>query len=139
MTLQGSPLSGAEAEFVAVARVGNLGTTRLDGTPHVVPISPVLDLDRLIFASETNTVKVGNIRANPTVVVAFDEYHEDWTQLKQVIITGEAYIIDTGMEFVRDRNLLYEKFTQYESEAPIEEGGSVIVEVEIIGATTWGF
>jgi len=43
VTLSGSPLSGAETEFVAAARVGHLATTRRDGTPHVVPISPVLD------------------------------------------------------------------------------------------------
>ena len=51
----------------------------------------------------------------------FDEYHEDWSQLKQVIAHGEAYVVDAGFEFARDRALLYEKFPQYESEAPIEE------------------
>ena len=35
---------------------------------------------------------------------------------------GEAYVVDAGFEFERDRALLYEKFPQYESEAPIEEG-----------------
>ncbi len=139
MTLKGSGLSGAESEFVAGARVGHLATTRPDGTPHVVPISAVLDLDRLLFATEVGTSKVSNIKENPLVAVCFDEYHEDWTQLKQVILYGAAYFIETGMEFLRDRNLLYEKFTQYESEAPIEEGESLIVEVEIERASTWGF
>ncbi len=139
MTLAGSPLSGDETEFVAAARVGHLATTRLDGTPHVVPISTVLDLDRLVFATETNTVKVRNIRDNPFVAICFDRYDEDWELLQQVLIYGAPYFIETGMEFVRDRNLLYEKFTQYESSSPIEEGSSVIVEVEIERATTWGF
>lgn len=139
MTLAGSPLSGDETEFVAAARVGHLATTRLDGTPHVVPISTVLDLDRLVFATETNTVKVRNIRDNPFVAICFDRYDEDWALLQQVLIYGAPYFIETGMEFVRDRNLLYEKFTQYESSSPIDEGSSVIVEVEIERATTWGF
>ena len=139
MTLAGSPLSGDETEFVAAARVGHLATTRMDGTPHVVPISTVLDLDRLVFATETNTVKVRNIRDNPFVAICFDRYDEDWALLQQVLIYGAPYFIETGMEFVRDRNLLYEKFTQYESSSPIEEGSSVIVEVEIERATTWGF
>jgi nitroimidazol reductase NimA-like FMN-containing flavoprotein (pyridoxamine 5'-phosphate oxidase superfamily) len=139
VTLSGSPLSGAETEFVAAARVGHLATTRTDGTPHVVPISPVLDLDRLVFATEVATVKVRNIRANPFVAVCFDEYDEDWALLKQVLLYGAPYFIETGMEFVRDRNLLYEKYTQYRSSAPIEEGSSVIVEVEIERASTWGF
>ena len=139
MTLDGSPLSAAETEFVSVARVGHLGTTRRDGTPHVVPISTVLDLDRLVFATETNTVKVRNIRDNPFVAVCFDAYDEDWSLLKQVIVYGAPYFIETGVEFERDRTLLYEKFTQYETSAPIEQESSVIVEVEIERATTWGF
>jgi len=139
VTLAGSPLSGDETEFVSAARVAHLATTRLDGTPHVVPISPVLDLDRLVFATETNTVKVRNIRDNPFVAICFDRYDEDWELLQQVLIYGAPYFIETGMEFVRDRNLLYEKFTQYESSSPIEEGSSLIVEVEIERASTWGF
>ena len=139
MTLAGSPLSGDETEFVAAARVGHLATTRRDGTPHVVPISPVLDLDRLVFATETNTAKVRNIRDNPFVAVCFDDYHEDWSLLKQVLIYGAPYFIETGAEFDRDRTLLYEKYTQYEASSPIDESTSVIVEVEIERAATWGF
>jgi nitroimidazol reductase NimA-like FMN-containing flavoprotein (pyridoxamine 5'-phosphate oxidase superfamily) len=139
VTLSGSPLSGEETEFVASARVGHLATTRRDGTPHVVPISTVLDLDRLVFATETNTVKVRNIRDNPFVAICFDEYDEDWSLLKQVLIYGAPYFIETGMEFARDRNLLYEKFTQYETASPIDEASSLIVEVEIERASTWGF
>jgi nitroimidazol reductase NimA-like FMN-containing flavoprotein (pyridoxamine 5'-phosphate oxidase superfamily) len=139
MTLSGSPLSGSETEFVAEARVGHLATTRPDTTPHVVPISPVLDLDRLVFATERATVKVRNIRGNPAVAVSFDQYHEDWSLLQQVLLYGNAYFIETGPEFERDRNLLYEKYPQYEDSSPIEEGDSVIVEIEIERASTWGF
>ena len=139
MTLAGSPLSGEETEFVTAARVAHLATTRSDGTPHVVPISPVLDLDRLVFATETNTVKVRNILDNPFVAVCFDEYNEDWSLLKQVLLYGAPYFIETGMEFERDRNLLYEKYPQYETSSPIEEATSVMVEIEIERASTWGF
>jgi nitroimidazol reductase NimA-like FMN-containing flavoprotein (pyridoxamine 5'-phosphate oxidase superfamily) len=139
VTLSGSPLSGAETGFVSSARVGHLATTRRDGTPHVVPISPVLDLDRLVFATEIDTVKVRNIRDNPFVAICFDSYDEDWSLLKQVLLYGAPYFIETGMEFVRDRNLLYEKYPQYEASSPIEEATSLIVEVEIERASTWGF
>ena len=59
--------------------------------------------------------------------------------LKQVLLYGAPYFIETGMEFVRDRNLLYEKYPQYETSSPIEEATSLIVEVEIERASTWGF
>ena len=99
----------------------------------------MLDLDRLVFASEADTQKIRNIEANPDVAISFDEYHEDWSQLKQVIAHGEAYVVDAGFEFERDRALLYEKFPQYESEAPIEEGSSVVVEVRVDRVVSWGF
>jgi PPOX class probable F420-dependent enzyme len=131
VTLEGNVFRGEEAEFVTVQRVGYLATVRPDGRPHVVPISAVLDLDRLVFASERATRKIRNIEGNPNVALCFDEYHEDWAELVQVIAEGEAYIIDSGFEFERDRTLLYEKFPQYESEAPIEQGTTVIVEVRV--------
>jgi nitroimidazol reductase NimA-like FMN-containing flavoprotein (pyridoxamine 5'-phosphate oxidase superfamily) len=139
VTLRGLPLSGEEAAFVEAARVAHIGTTAPDGSPHVVPISPVLDLDRLLFATEIRTAKVRNIRANASVTVCVDRYSEDWTALQQVILYGAAYFIETGMEFERDRNLLYGKFPQYPTEAPIEEGSSIIVEIEVERASTWGF
>jgi nitroimidazol reductase NimA-like FMN-containing flavoprotein (pyridoxamine 5'-phosphate oxidase superfamily) len=139
VTLRGLPLSGEEAAFVEAARVAHIATTAPDGSPHVVPISPVLDLDRLLFATEIRTAKVRNIRANASVTVCVDRYSEDWTALQQVILYGAAYFIETGMEFERDRNLLYGKFPQYPTEAPIEEGSSIIVEIEVERASTWGF
>ena len=72
-----SALGGAQAAFVEAARVARLGTTMLDGTPHVVPVCPVLDLDRIVIASAFDR-KVANIRDNPAVCIAFDEYSEDW-------------------------------------------------------------
>ena len=139
MTIDGQPFSGSEAAFVAGARTAALATTYPDGRPHVVPISTVLDLHRIVFATERETQKVRNIEANPDVAIAFDEYHEDWSQLRQVIAHGEAYMLDGGFEFERDRTLLYEKFPQYEREAPIEQGSSIIVEVRVERVVSWGF
>ena len=56
-----------------------------------------------------------------------------------MLVYGAPYFIETGMEFERDRNLLYEKYTQYETSSPIEEATSVMVEIEIERASTWGF
>lgn len=131
MTVGGPVFTGAEAAFVSQARTGALATTYPDGRPHVVPISTVLDLDRLVFATDRDAQKVRNIDSDPNVAISFDEYHEDWSQLRQVVAHGEAYLVDSGPEFERDRALLYEKFPQYESSAPIDEGTSTIVEVRI--------
>lgn len=138
MAIDERAFSPREAAFVAAARTGALATVYPDGRPHVVPISPVLDLDRLVFASEADTQKVSNIEASPDVAVSFDAYDEDWSRLQQAIVHGEAYVIRSGFEFDRDRTLLYEKFPQYPTEAPIEEGSSVIVEVRVDRVVSWG-
>jgi nitroimidazol reductase NimA-like FMN-containing flavoprotein (pyridoxamine 5'-phosphate oxidase superfamily) len=124
------PLSGPQAAFVDAARVARLATTMPDGSPHVVPVCPVLDLDRILVASAFDR-KVANIRETPAVCIAFDEYSEDWDHgLFQVIVFGEAYLVESGPEFERDANLVNEKFPQYLSSAyPVVEGTSVIIEI----------
>ncbi len=61
-----------------------------------------------------------------------------WGALRSVLVHGRARIIERGPAFRRARKLLYEKFPQYPVEAPIEEGGSVIVEVTIDRAVSSG-
>jgi len=135
----GPLLTGAAAELVAAARVVYLGTVGPGGEPHVVPISPVLDLDRVIFASEFATVHVRNIRENARVSLTVDEYHEDWDLLRAVMVFGDGQIIESGFEWDRMRNLLYEKFPQYPDKAPIEEGSTAMIDVRVDRLVTWGF
>ena len=130
-------LTAAQAAFVAERRVAALATVKPDGMPHVVPICPVLDTDRIVFATEIDTQKVRNMRFNDWVAICFDEYSEDWSALRQVIVHGPVLLLESGPDFERGRNLLYAKFEQYRSEAPIEEGTSMIVEVPYDRVTSW--
>ncbi|MBI2238951.1 MAG: pyridoxamine 5'-phosphate oxidase family protein [Actinobacteria bacterium] len=132
-------LGKAQEEFMRLARVARVATTRADGEPHAVPICPLLEDGKLSFATEADSVKVRNIRAVPRVAVVFDEYTEMWGALRSVLVHGRARIIERGPAFRRARKLLYEKFPQYPVEAPIEEGGSVIVEVTIDRVVSSGF
>ena len=91
-------LTGAEASFLSGARVAHLATLDTSGTPHVVPICPVLDLDRIVIASAYDR-KVANIRGDSAVALCADEYNEDWDDgLRQVIVEGDAYLIESGTE-----------------------------------------
>lgn len=138
MTIERRVLSSVQSAFVGDARVARLATIGLDGVPHVVPVCTVLDLDRVVLASAYDR-KIANLRENPAVGLCVDEYSEDWEHgLRQVVLYGEAYLIESGFEFERDRNLLYEKFPQYPGVAPIEEGGSVIVEIRVDRAVSTG-
>lgn len=140
MTFGGGPVvDGAAAAFFSEARVVHLATVAPDGSAHVVPVSPVLDLDRVIVASEVSTAKVRNVLANPMVSLCADAYDEDWTKLRSVILFGEAQVIESGFEWDRDRTLLYQKYPQYPTEAPIEEGTTVMLDVRIDRVVSWGF
>ena len=124
-------LTPAEARFVSDARVGHVATARAGRWPHVVPVCHVLDGDRILIASAYDR-KIADLRENASISYCVDAYSEDWdNELAQVIVSGEAYLIESGPEFMRDRGLLYEKFPQYERVAPIEEGSSVIIEFRV--------
>jgi nitroimidazol reductase NimA-like FMN-containing flavoprotein (pyridoxamine 5'-phosphate oxidase superfamily) len=136
---QGPVLTGREADFFSAARVVYLGTVTPAGTPHVVPVSPFLDLDRIVLATEGDTVKVRNVRHNPSVSLTVDEYDENWDLLKAVVVFGWAQVIESGYEWERIRTLLYGKYPQYPDQAPIEEGTTVMLDVRIDRIVTWGF
>jgi nitroimidazol reductase NimA-like FMN-containing flavoprotein (pyridoxamine 5'-phosphate oxidase superfamily) len=131
-------LTAAEAAFVHEARIGHLATMHPGSWPHVVPVCHVLELDRIVIASAYDR-KIDEIRDNASVTYCVDRYSEDWDAgLAQVIMSGEAYLIESGPEFARDRELLYEKFPQYERVAPIDEGTSVIIEFKVAEVTSSG-
>jgi predicted pyridoxine 5'-phosphate oxidase superfamily flavin-nucleotide-binding protein len=58
-------LAEREREFIRWARVARLATVDRSGRPHVVPVSPVLDGDLILFATDEESAKVRNLRANP--------------------------------------------------------------------------
>jgi PPOX class probable F420-dependent enzyme len=130
-------LSEAEASFVRWARVARLATVDAQGAPHVVPVCPVLDGDRVLFVSDANA-KIRNLRAVVRCAVVFDEYVEDWDLLRQVQIRGTATVVEHGPEWERGKALLDEKYPQYEPVFPIRPG-SLIVYVAIERVTSDGF
>ena len=125
-------LTEGERELIRWARVARLATIDPTGRPHVVAVSPVLDGDLILFATDEESAKVRNLRSNARVALVVDEYSEDWNHgLRGVMIRGTARVLDHGPEWDRVRGLLYDKYLQYEPLAPIHPGRSVIVRVEI--------
>lgn len=131
-------LKKAEREFLAFQRVCRVATVSRNGVPHNVPVCPILEGDRIYFASETSAVKVRNIRATGHVALAFDEYTEAWSGLKGILIRGTGRTIEAGPAFRRIRKLLYQRFPQYEDYAVLEEKETAIVEVTPKRTFSWG-
>jgi nitroimidazol reductase NimA-like FMN-containing flavoprotein (pyridoxamine 5'-phosphate oxidase superfamily) len=130
-------LSPGEMEFIDPLPVARLATVDEQGAPHVVPICPVLDLDRIVFTSQAETAKVRNIDGDPRVAICWDEYLDDWDALRQVVAFGRASRVELGFEFDRDKTLLTEKFPQFLTQSVIEEG-DLIFEVKVERVSSWG-
>jgi PPOX class probable F420-dependent enzyme len=131
-------LSGKILAFIRSQRVARVATVGPDGTPHNVPVCVVFASGRLYFASDKKARKVRNLRARPTVALAFDEYGENWKNLRGVMVVGRAAVVDHGAVFQRVRRALYRKYKQYARMAPLEEGQSVIVGVTPTETFSWG-
>jgi nitroimidazol reductase NimA-like FMN-containing flavoprotein (pyridoxamine 5'-phosphate oxidase superfamily) len=131
-------LKKSERAFIEYQRVCRVATVSKDGVPHNVPVCPILDGDRIYFASEAGAVKVQNIRRTGRVALTFDEYTEAWSDLKGTLVWGSARIIEAGPVFRRVRKLLYRRFPQYERFAALEEHESVLVEVTPKRTFSWG-
>ena len=105
------------------ARVGRLATADASGQPLVVPVCFALAADdrRLYSAIDAKPKRipagglrrVRNIAENPRVSLVVDQYDEDWTRLRYVIVEGPATIVDAGPERERAIDLLLEKYPQY--------------------------
>jgi PPOX class probable F420-dependent enzyme len=130
-------LAGTAAAMVRDARVARLATVLPDGSPHVVPVCPVLDGDRLVVALDGG-VKLRNLRNDPRVALVVDDYVEDWDALRQVVVFGRATLLEDGPGWERGRDAMYAKFEQYEPQAPIERGSTVVVEIAVDRVSTSG-
>src|SRR3972149_5590037 len=122
-------LKKIERDFISLQRVLRIATVDKNGTPHNVPLCHIIDGDRIYAATEKGSKKVKNLIESGKAALVCDEYSEIWSYLKGVSIQGKARVISQGPEFRKARKLLYQKYTLYEREFPIEEGKTVIVEI----------
>jgi PPOX class probable F420-dependent enzyme len=130
-------LPDAAALMLRHARVAHLATVLPDGSPHVVPVCPALDGDRVVVALGGGQ-KLRNLRRDPRAALVVDDYVEDWDALRRVAVFGRASLFEDGPDWERGRDLLYGKFAQYEPQAEIVAGETVVVAVAIDRVSTLG-
>ncbi len=141
-----SAIPAAVAGFISEGRVGRLGTADASGQPFVVPICYAFDGESLFSAIDAKPKtrggarlkRIRNIRENAKVSVVIDHYNEDWTQLRYVIIQGEARLLTDGTEFSRGADLLLAKYPQYRAMGLDREAG-LMIKVEPAKVTQWQY
>ena len=119
-------------EFLAVARVGRLATADASGRPLVVPVCYAIEDGRIYSAVDAKPKRtrelrrLRNIAENPLISLVVDEYDEDWTRLRYVIVEGHADVLSDGDEFTRAIDRLVAKYPQYRTLALPRDSGAVV-------------
>jgi PPOX class probable F420-dependent enzyme len=128
-------IAGAPAwatELLAVARVGRLATADAHGRPLVVPVCYALDGGSIYSAVDAKPKRtrelrrLRNLAENPLISLVVDEYDEDWTRLRYVIVEGTADVLTDGAEFSRAVDRLVAKYPQYRNLGLPRASGTVI-------------
>jgi len=95
-----STLNTIQRELVTNQSIARLATSTSNGEPYLIPITFILDADRIVVViddkpkSDGPLRRVKNIRQNSSVAVLFDHYENDWTQLWWLLIRGDGEILE---------------------------------------------
>lgn len=124
------------------ARVARLGTADARGRPLVVPVCYVWD-GRCVYSAVDDKPKrtralrrLRNIAENPWVSLVVDEYHEDWRELRWVIVEGRATVSSAGEEVARAAALLRAKYPQYRT-PPLDPGMGPVIRIDPERVLAW--
>ncbi len=109
------PLPDAVKKFIASAPVCRLATARASGHPHIIPVCPAFDADSstLYIDLTRRGASARALRENDRLAVLIDEYDDDWSRLKAVILHCRAQPVE-GEELDQAWELFRAKFPQGE-------------------------
>ena len=129
--------------FIASGRVARMATADGKGAPHVVPVCYAFDGKNVYSAldlkpkrvSARRLKRVRNVEANPQAALVIDEYSEDWSRLRYVLLRGPAQVLPDGPERDRAEAMLRRKYAQY---ADLLEEGCAVLKITPSSVTSWG-
>ena len=133
-------------EFIDSHRVARLATVDGSGRPTVLPICYAFDGKRFYSAidekpktvSSARLKRLRNIQANPQVSLVIDDYSEEWTQLRYVLVRGAADVLEPGgidaSQHAKAVELLREKYAQYRTMAIDQQP---VIRIEVTTLKGW--
>ncbi len=123
---------------MAASRVGHLATVTPGGEPHIVPVTFAMTDDALVTMIDhkpkttSRLQRLINIDRQPRASLLADHYEEDWGSLWWVRVDGAATLRTEGPVWEAGREVLAEKYPQYQGRQP--EGTSIRISIERV---TW--
>jgi nitroimidazol reductase NimA-like FMN-containing flavoprotein (pyridoxamine 5'-phosphate oxidase superfamily) len=107
------PLPDAIKRYINDAPVCRIATVRPSGDPHIIPVCPVFDGVATLYVDlGPDSVSGRNVIANPRVTVLIDDYFDDWSMLRKVILRCRPQPVD-GPEQDAAWERIRAKFPQY--------------------------
>lgn len=128
------PLPEKVIDFLREAPVCRIATVRPDGTPHVIPVCPVFDGANLYIDLDPAGISAEGVKANGRVTVLVDEYHDDWKQLRAVVLRTTAEVIEGEWQDIAWA-MIREKFPQ---SIEIDWNPRMTLALSIENWTQWG-
>lgn len=108
------PLPDAVAAIIDRTPVCRIATVRPDGEPHVIPVCPVFDGEAIYVDVGDRSATASGVRDSGRVTVLIDEYDDDWSKLRAVLLKCRAREL-SGDEKDGAWERIREKFPQYSS------------------------
>ena len=139
-------LNTIQRELVVNQLVARLATSTSTGEPYLIPVTFVLNANRILIVIDDKPKsggplrRVRNILENSSVAVLFDHYEDDWNQLWWLLIRGNAEILhydDFSEEQQSNIPILFKKkYYQYKDLLFYER---TFISISIKTVSSWRF
>ena len=124
-----------EEKFLLENEACRMATSHND-IPHVAPVTYVYKDGFFFIATDYNTRKYNNIKANRKIALSVDVYNSS-VENKAIIIQGNVDIIKRGQEFKDLYQIFNDKF-EWVRKDPWKEGEAPFLKIKPFKKVTWG-
>src|SRR5919202_3316903 len=124
-----------EEKFLLENEACRMATSHND-TPHVTPVTYVYKDGFFFIATDYNTRKYNNIKANRKIALSVDIYDSS-VENKAIIIHGDVEIIERGQEF-KDLYQIFNARFEWVRRDPWKEGEAPFLKIKPFKKVTWG-
>lgn len=122
-----------ELSYLKSREICRMATATNHGVPQVTPVMYTVDRNSIIIATDYGTRKFKNIKSNPRVSIAVDEYEPN----RAILIQGDCEVYERGKEYARLLKILFRRF-EYYRENPWKEGEAPILKITPRSVRSWG-
>ena len=104
--------------------------------PHISPVTYIYKDGFFFIATDYNTRKYKNIKANKKIALSVDIYDSS-VENKAIIIQGDVDIIERGQEFKDLYQIINARF-EWVRRDPWKEGEAPFLKIKPFKKVTWG-